>query len=195
MGLCGAYSFFPTKNLGAFGDGGLMVTHDDALAERLRKIRVHGGRQMYHHEFVGTNSRLDALQAAVLRAKLPHLDEWTRLRRENAARYDILLADIPGVEVPHRDPGSDHVFNQYTIRTTRRDELREHLSAHGIGAGIYYPVPLHLQAWFAELGGRPGDLPRAEEACGEVLSLPVFPLLGEDRAMRVADEIRRFHGA
>jgi len=192
MGDCGAYSFFPTKNLGAFGDGGLIVTDDDAFAEKLFKLRVHGGQQMYHHQYVGTNSRLDALQAAVLRAKLPHLDAWTRQRQANGALYDAQLDGVPGVSPPFRDPGSDHVFNQYTIRTTRRDELRAALAEKGIGSGVYYPVALHLQACFSELGGRAGDLPVAEAACQEVLSLPIFPSVGEDRIRRVTDAIRAF---
>jgi dTDP-4-amino-4,6-dideoxygalactose transaminase len=191
-GDAGAFSFFPTKNLGGFGDGGLVSTRDPELAERVAKLRVHGGRQMYHHEMVGTNSRLDALQAAVLRTKLPHLDGWTRARRENAAYYDEVLEGVDGVQVPETLEGNVHVYNQYTLRVEGRDELREHLQGKGIGTGVYYPVPLHLQACFAELGGREGQLPHAEAACREVLSLPVFPELGADRRERVGSAIRAF---
>jgi dTDP-4-amino-4,6-dideoxygalactose transaminase len=191
----GAISFFPTKNLGGFGDGGMVTTHDDEIAERVRKLRVHGGRQMYHHEMVGTNSRLDALQAAVLRVKLRHLDAWADARRANACMYHERLADVDGVTLPVTTEGNWHVYNQYTVRVTRRDELRQFLADRDIGSGVYYPVPLHLQACFSELGGREGDLPVSERLCGEVLSLPIFPELGEDRIDEVAGAIREFFGA
>lgn len=194
-GDAGAFSFFPSKNLGGFGDGGLVSVREDGLAERIAKLRVHGGRQMYHHELVGTNSRLDALQAAVLRAKLPFLEEWTEARRRNAALYREALADVSGIRLPEETPGNRHVYNQFTVRAERRDELRVHLQERKIGSGVYYPVPLHLQPCFAELGGREGDLPETERACREVLSLPVFPELGEERVHRVADEIRKFYAA
>jgi len=193
VGDAGAFSFFPSKNLGGFGDGGLVTTRDAALAEKLAKLRVHGGRQMYHHEMVGTNSRLDALQAAVLRVKLRHLDGWAAARRENARRYAALLADVEGVRLPHVGDGSFHVYNQFTVRARGRDALREHLTQQGIGSGIYYPVPLHLQECFASLGGRRGDLPVTEALCDEVLSLPIFPELGEDRIGRVAESVRAFY--
>jgi len=193
VGDAGAFSFFPSKNLGGFGDGGLVTTRDAALAEKLAKLRVHGGRQMYHHEMVGTNSRLDALQAAVLRVKLRHLDGWAAARRENARRYAALLADVEGVRLPHVGDGSFHVYNQFTVRARGRDALREHLTQQGIGSGIYYPVPLHLQECFASLGGRRGDLPVTEALCDEVLSLPIFPELGEDRVGRVAESVRAFY--
>lgn len=194
-GACGAFSFFPTKNLGAFGDGGLITTHDDALADVLRKIRVHGGRQMYQHEMVGTNSRLDALQAAILRVKLPHLDGWAEARRRNAAWYTERLGDCPGIRLPRVSEGNRHVFNQFTLRVERRDELRTFLQESGVGSGVYYPVPLHLQECFRDLGFRRGDLPVSEALSGEVLSLPVFPELGEERVGVVADAIRAFYGA
>lgn len=194
-GDAGAFSFFPTKNLGGFGDGGLVTTDDPKLAERVRKLRVHGGEKMYHHEMVGTNSRLDALQAAVLAAKLGHLDQWNEARRRNAALYDRLLAGVDGVVTPAVAQGNEHVFNQYTIRAARRDALRAHLERRGIGSGIYYPLPLHLQPCFGELGYREGDLPAAERLCREVLSLPVYPELGEARIERVAAAIREFYGA
>jgi dTDP-4-amino-4,6-dideoxygalactose transaminase len=194
-GLMGAFSFFPTKNLGGFGDGGMISVRDDDLAERLRKLRVHGGRQMYHHEMVGTNSRLDALQAAVLRAKLPHLDAWGAARRRNAALYDELLAPMAEVKTPQVDRAAHHVFNQYTVRVERRDELRAYLSEREIGSGVYYPVPLHLQACFESLGYGPGDLPVSEELARRVVSLPVFPELGPDRVRTVAGTLRSFFGA
>ena len=192
-GDAGAFSFFPTKNLGGFGDGGLISTNDAELAEQLKKLRVHGGLKMYHHEMVGTNSRLDALQAAVLSAKLPHLESWSEARRRNAALYDELLTDVAEVVTPAVAPGNAHVYNQYTIRARRRDELRAHLNDKGIGSAVYYPVPLHLQACFSELGYEEGDLPVSEKLCGEVLSLPIFPELGEDRVTDVAEAIRRFY--
>ena len=192
LGRVGAFSFFPTKNLGAFGEGGLITTDDAVLADRLAKLRVHGGRQMYHHELVGTNSRLHALQAAVLRAKLPCLDAWESARRAHAARYDARLEDVADVIPPPVLAGNHHVYNQYTIRTRQRDALRSHLTERGIGTGLYYPVPLHLQECFGSLGGRPGMLPVSETLVSEVLSLPVYPELGLDRVDRVADAIAEF---
>lgn len=194
-GEVGAISFFPSKNLGGFGDGGMVTTHDDEIAERVRKLRVHGGRQMYHHEMVGTNSRLDALQAAVLRVKLGHLDDWADARRANACRYHERLADVEGLTLPTTAEGNWHVYNQYTIRTSRRDRLREFLTERDIGFGVYYPMPLHLQACFSGLGVSAGDLPVSERLCGEVISLPIFPELGEDRVDQVAHAIREFFDA
>ncbi len=192
-GDAGAFSFFPTKNLGAYGDAGLTATSDDELAERIRKLRVHGGRQMYRHEMVGTNSRLDALQAAVLRTKLPHLDTWATARGENACRYHGLLSGLDGIVLPETLDGNVHVYNQYTIRAERRDDLRAHLERRNVGTGVYYPVPLHLQECFSELGGKRGQLPEAERACEEVLSLPIFPELGEERQQVVSEAIREFY--
>jgi dTDP-4-amino-4,6-dideoxygalactose transaminase len=191
------FSFFPTKNLGAFGDAGMTVTNDDAVAERLRKLRVHGGRQMYHHEEVGYNSRLDALQAAVLSAKLPYLDGWSMARRAHAAFYDQALAGIDEVVTPAVRPGNESIVNQYTIRVKggKRDALREHLTARGVGSSVYYPVPLHLQECFAYLGYRQGEFPESERACAEVLSLPVYPELTESQLVYVADAVKEFFGA
>ena len=197
-GAIGCYSFFPTKNLGAFGDGGMLVTSDAALAERLRLLRVHGGKQMYHHEYVGWNSRLDALQAVVLRIKLRHLDDWSAGRAANADRYDRwleesgLIAD-GHVTTPYRDAGSAHIFNQYTLRVERRDALRQHLNTQGVGHSVYYPVPLHLQACFAELGHRQGQFPEAERACDEVIALPIYPELGQKQQERVVDALLKFY--
>jgi dTDP-4-amino-4,6-dideoxygalactose transaminase len=195
VGDAGAFSFFPTKNLGGFGDGGIITTTDDGLAEKVAKLRVHGGKQMYHHEMVGTNSRLDALQAAVLRVKLKHLDGWTRLRRRNAALYDEVLAGVDGVRTPVALPHQLHVYNQYTLRVDRRDELRAFLAERGIGNGLYYPLGLHLQACFASLGGREGDLPNSERLTREVVSLPIFPELTEGQIMKVAESIRSFYAS
>ncbi len=194
VGDAGAFSFFPTKNLGAFGDGGLVTVADDALAERVAKLRVHGGKRMYRHEMVGTNSRLDALQAAVLRVKLPRLDSWAAARRENARRYGELLADVPGIHLPAVAGGNVHVWNQFTLRAEGRDALRAHLEGQGIGSAVYYPEPLHLQPCFAGLGYRKGDLPVAEALCEKVVSLPIFPELGKERIERVAEAVRGFYG-
>jgi dTDP-4-amino-4,6-dideoxygalactose transaminase len=190
-----ALSFFPTKNLGAFGDAGMITTSDDGLAEKLRKIRVHGGVQMYHHELVGTNSRLDSLQAAVLLAKLPHLGAWTDARRRNAVLYDELLAGLPELITPLVRPDGFHVYNQYTVRVRRRAELRAFLDARGIGTGIYYPVPLHLQHCFRSLGYAAGDFPVSESLSQEVLSLPIYPEVGEARIRAVVAAIRDFYHA
>lgn len=193
LGTAGSFSFFPTKNLGAYGDGGLVTTGDAGLAERVRKLRVHGGRQMYHHEMVGTNSRLDALQAAVLSAKLPHLDRWAEGRRRNAAYYDEHLAGLePALRLPTAAMDNDHVYNQYTIRVERRDELKAWLDEHSVGNSIYYPVPLHLQPCFDELGYREGDLPESERAAKEVLSLPVYPELRPDQLEEVTSRVLEF---
>lgn len=185
IGHLGCFSFFPTKNLGAYGDGGMVVTDDDELAEKVWILRVHGSKPKYYHHVVGTNSRLDALQAAILRAKLPHLEAWSKVRRWIAARYDELLGDLDGIEPPYRAPNRTHIFHQYTIRVAdgKRDALREHLKAQGIATEVYYPLPLHLQACFRHLGYKEGDLPESERASREVLSLPMFPeLTGEEQA-------------
>lgn len=195
LGDAGAFSFFPTKNLGGFGEGGMVTTGDPELAERIGKLRVHGGKQMYHHEMVGTNSRLDALQAAVLRVKLPHLDVWAEGRRRNAALYDEMLRGVEGIRTPVTLPGHHHVYNQYTLRVDRRDELRGFLGKRGIGSGLYYPLGLHLQECFAALGGAPGDLPVTEALTGEVVSLPIFPELTEGQISEVAEAVRLFYAA
>lgn len=192
MGAAGCFSFFPSKNLGCFGDGGMIVTDDAALADTARMLRVHGGREKYYHDVVGICSRLDALQAAVLLVKLRHVDSWHEGRRRNAAAYDRELSKIPGVTVPHVEPHNESVYNQYVIRLTGRDALREHLRKSGVGCDVYYPVPLHLQKCFAFLGGKPGDLPESERAARETLALPVYAELPAAEREYVAAVIREF---
>ena len=177
FGRVGCFSFFPSKNLGAFGDGGLVTTNDDALAASLRRLRVHGADRQYYHQVIGGNFRLDALQAAVLRVKLPHLAGWTEARRRNAARYDELFADagLTGrVTLPVAAPHCRHIFNQYVIRVPRRDAVKAHLESRQVGCAIYYPVPFHEQACFAYLGYRTGQFPHAELAARETLALPIY---------------------
>jgi dTDP-4-amino-4,6-dideoxygalactose transaminase len=198
VGTLGCYSFFPTKNLGGFGDGGMIVTADDHLADRLRLLRVHGGRQLYDHREVGWNSRLDALQAAVLEVKLRYLDAWSTARAANAERYDRWLAECGLVaagrlRLPARAAASTHIYNQYTVRAERRDALRRHLDEAAIGHGVYYPTPLHLQPCFRELGYAAGSLPHAEQASREVLSLPIYPELTESQQQRVVDALAAFY--
>ncbi|HET7551439.1 MAG TPA: DegT/DnrJ/EryC1/StrS family aminotransferase [Gemmatimonadaceae bacterium] len=190
----GTFSFFPSKNLGGYGDGGMIVTGDEALATRLRRLRVHGGAKQYYHDEVGYNSRLDALQAAVLLAKLPHLAEWSAARREHAAYYDRAFADVPEIRTPIIDAGNESIYNQYTLRVERRDALKEHLTGEGIGNAIYYPLPLHLQPCFAYLGYREGSCPEAERAAREVISLPVFPELSRAQQDRIISAVLRFYG-
>jgi dTDP-4-amino-4,6-dideoxygalactose transaminase len=196
IGDAGTLSFYPSKNLGGAGDGGMIVTTWKDLAERLRRARNHGQGERYVHHFVGTNSRLDGLQAAVLRAKLRVLDDWSGARATRAARYDEALAGVPGVRTPAPVPAAEgrHVYNQYTIRCERRDDLKALLGRHGIGSAIYYPIPLHLQECFASLGGRRGQFPESERAAEEVLSLPVFPELTEEEQDHVIARIREFYG-
>jgi dTDP-4-amino-4,6-dideoxygalactose transaminase len=185
-------SFFPSKNLGGYGDGGMMLTQSDELAARLRRLRVHGGLTTYLHEEVGYNSRLDSIQAAVLAAKLPQLAAWSAARRRNAAFYSEALAGVGDIVTPFVHASNESIFNQYTIRTGRREGLREHLGARGIGCAIYYPLPLHLQPCFAYLNYRQGSLPEAEKAAGEVLSLPVYPELTGGQLDEVVSAVRGF---
>lgn len=190
----GTFSFFPSKNLGGYGDGGMMVTQDQAIFERLMRLRTHGSVQTYLHEEVGFNSRLDALQAAVLGAKLPHLAAWSAKRRENAAFYSEAFADLAEVTPPFIDPANESIFNQYTIRVAARDALKEHLKAKGIGHSVYYPLPLHLQPCFSYLGYQEGSCPESERASREVLSLPVFPELTGGQRDEVVAAVRSFFG-
>src|SRR5687768_3223054 len=197
IGAIGCFSFYPSKNLGAAGDAGMMVTNDDEYADRLRKLRVHGEDRKYHHSSIGLNSRLDAIQAAVLRVKLPYLDEWSEARRRNAAHYDQLFTDAGLAEeigLPSVRTGGRHIFNQYVIRVgNQRNALREHLKDNEIGSEIYYPVPLHLQECFRYLGYREGDFPEAERAARETLALPVYPELTFAQQTYVVETITRFY--
>jgi dTDP-4-amino-4,6-dideoxygalactose transaminase len=190
----GTFSFFPSKNLGGYGDGGMMVTQDDQLAARLKRLRMHGGSRQYFHDEVGFNSRLDALQAVVLSAKLPHLAAWSAKRRSNAAYYNAAFADLAGVTTPYVDPANESIFNQYTIRSDRRDALQAFLKERQIGTSIYYPLPLHLQPCFEYLGYKRGACPEAERAANEVLSLPIFPELTQSQLDEVIEGVRAFHG-
>jgi dTDP-4-amino-4,6-dideoxygalactose transaminase len=193
LGTVGTLSFFPTKNLGAWGDGGLIVTQDDALAERLRRLRLHGGSRPYLHEEVGTNSRLDTLQAAVLLAKLPHLQRWNEARKHNAARYTAAFTGHPAICPPGADPANDHIYHQYTVRVPQRDELQAHLRRKGIGHSIYYPLALHLQPCFAHLGYRRGSLPVTEAAMDSVISLPVYPEMTSTQQDAVIGAVTSFY--
>ena len=190
----GTFSFFPSKNLGGYGDGGMMVTQDEKIATRLKRLRVHGGATQYYHDEVGYNSRLDALQAAVLSAKLPHLEAWSAKRRSNAAYYDKALAGIPGLITPFVEKSNESIFNQYTVRVERRDELQAFLKDKGIGSAIYYPLPLHLQPCFSYLGYTKGSVPEAEKAAAQVLSLPIYPELTQTQLDEVAGRVREFYG-
>ncbi len=190
----GTFSFFPSKNLGGYGDGGMMVTQNQQIAERLKRLRMHGGAKQYFHDEVGFNSRLDALQAAVLAAKLPHLAGWSAKRRENASYYSAAFADVPEVQTPHIDPANESIFNQYTLRAARRDELQGYLKERGIGSAIYYPLPLHLQPCFAYLGYQEGACPEAERAGREVLSIPIYPELTQAQLDEVIGAVRAFYG-
>jgi dTDP-4-amino-4,6-dideoxygalactose transaminase len=190
----GTFSFFPSKNLGGYGDGGMIVTQNDDVATRLRRLRVHGGMKTYFHEEVGYNSRLDALQAAVLAAKLPHLSHWSAGRRANAAYYSSNLADVPEIKLPFVDPANQSIFNQYTLRAERRDDLQAFLKSKGIGTAIYYPLPLHLQPCFAYLGYKEGQCPVSEQAAKEVISIPIYPELTSSQLDEVVGTIRAFYG-
>jgi dTDP-4-amino-4,6-dideoxygalactose transaminase len=210
FGAFGCFSFFPSKNLGAAGDGGLITTNDPELADRLKVLRGHGSRERYYYDVIGTNSRLDSIQAAILRVKLRYLDSWTEGRRRNADLYRQLFAesglcgDMPlcgdgavprpvgRVTLPTTPAGRSHIYNQYTIRAPRRDELKAHLHAAGIPSEIYYPLPLHLQRAFAYLGYKEGDFPQSEAAGQEVLSLPIYPELGADRIRSIVTCVANF---
>jgi dTDP-4-amino-4,6-dideoxygalactose transaminase len=196
FGRVGCFSFYPTKNLGAAGDAGLLTTDDDALAARLRRLRAHGGATEYLHTEIGINSRLDALQAAVLRVKLPHLDGWSQARRERAETYSLLLTNAHlkfNFRAPFIRDNVRHIFHQYVVRVPEhRDALVEHLRAHGVGVKIYYPVPLHMQECFSYLGYREGALPEAERAARETLALPIYPELQLEQQQYVVDVLGRF---
>jgi dTDP-4-amino-4,6-dideoxygalactose transaminase len=193
IGDLGCFSFFPSKNLGGFGDGGMTVTNDGDLGHKLKLLRMHGSEPKYYHAIVGGNFRLDALQAAVLRVKLKYLDDWTAARRRNADRYRELFEDAnltDRVVVPQDEPG--HIYNQFVISVSERDALRDHLKSRNVGTEVYYPVPLHMQECFAPLGYGEGDLPDAEAAARKTLALPVYPELNDAQLMHVAETIREF---
>jgi dTDP-4-amino-4,6-dideoxygalactose transaminase len=195
IGDIGCLSFFPTKNLGAFGDAGMCVANDPALAEKMRILRVHGGEPKYYHSLIGGNFRLDELQAAVLLVKLRYLDAWTQARQANAAHYTELIraAHLGARVTPPQIAAGRHIFNQYVIRAERRDALRAHLAKQGVGTEIYYPVSLHEQKCFAYLGHRPEDLPKAHRAAAETLALPVYPELSEAQREYVVAQIAAFY--
>ncbi|HYL14068.1 MAG TPA: DegT/DnrJ/EryC1/StrS family aminotransferase, partial [Terriglobales bacterium] len=200
-GAAAAFSFYPTKNLSAYGDAGLVTTNSPEFAEHMRHLRNHGSAARYHHDEFGSNSRLDAIQAAILRVKLPHLEEWNSQRRARAAEYDRLFMesgvaaakDGSPVRLLDTSPHAYHVFHQYVIRASRRDELRKVLTERRIGTEIYYPLPLHLQPCFTYLGYREGDLPESERAAREVLALPMFPELTQDEQRWVVESIAEFY--
>jgi len=210
IGDIGCYSFFPSKNLGCFGDGGLVVSNDDVLGEKLRILRVHGGKPKYYHKIIGGNFRLDAIQAAVLNVKLPHLDDWSSHRRDNAELYTKLfieagLAEATGrikfddknkVLLPkavYKDSGvkNYHIYNQYIIRVEDRDLVRKHLSDQGVGTEIYYPVPFHKQECFSSLNYKNGEFPLAEEAADDSIALPIYPELTKEQQKYIVDEIKK----
>jgi dTDP-4-amino-4,6-dideoxygalactose transaminase len=191
IGTLGCFSFFPTKNLGCFGDGGMVTTNRGDLAERLRMLRVHGTRRKYYHELLGINSRLDTLQAAFLNIKLPHVKNWIEKRRQIAAFYRQELAEISEIQLPAEDSG--HSYNQFTIQVAEREQLREFLAAEGISSTVYYPLSLHLQPVFASLGYRQGDFPVSEELTTKVLSLPMFPELNPEEQAYVIEKMKEFY--
>jgi dTDP-4-amino-4,6-dideoxygalactose transaminase len=196
IGDIGCFSFFPSKNLGAFGDAGMCVTNDDGIAEKLRVLRLHGGKPKYYHSMIGGNFRLDAIQAAVLLVKLKYLDDWSRRRQENAARYDAIFQSLHlDIGVPSVQPGARHIYNQYTLRVAERDGLRTHLDSRQVGTEVYYPVPLHLQQCFKEFGYGVGDCPESESAAKSVISIPVYPELSEAQQDYVVSSCAEFFGA
>lgn len=193
MGDCAALSFYPSKNLAGFGDGGMLLCQDDELAKTFRYLRMHGEDKRYYHSMVGANFRLDALQALVLDIKLKYLDKWAAGRRKNAALYNELLSEVSEITTPYIAEGNESVYNQYVIRTKDRDGLKDYLTANEIGCNIYYPVPLHVQECFKYLEGKPGDCPVSERACEEVLALPIYPELSEEQIRFVAEKIKDFY--
>jgi dTDP-4-amino-4,6-dideoxygalactose transaminase len=196
FGAVGCFSFFPSKNLGGFGDGGLVTSNDPELAHRLKLVRNHGMEPKYYHHLVGGNFRLDALQAAVLRVKLPHLESWTAGRQRNAARYRALFADAgltEHVRLPAEKQNRTHIYNQFVVCVTERDRLKTHLDRQGIGTEIYYPVPFHLQKCFTSLGYREGAFPHAEAAAKNSLALPIYPEMTEAQQASVVDAVRTFY--
>jgi len=190
----GTFSFFPSKNLGGYGDGGMVVTQNDEIATRIRRLRVHGGMKTYYHEEVGYNSRLDALQAAILSAKMVNLASWSAARRKNASYYNAAFADVEGVRTPTIDPANESIYNQYTLRAAHRDALQTHLKEKEIGTAVYYPLSLHLQPCFEYLAYKRGAFPESEKATQEVISLPVYPELKQSQLDEVIEAVRGFYG-
>lgn len=190
---CGCFSFYPTKNLGAFGDGGLVTTNKETLAQKLKILRDHGQSPRYFYGMIGGNFRLDGIQAAVLSVKLGYLDSWNEKRRQNAAFYDEVFSGTP-VQSPKIDKNNVSIYHQYTVTVPDRDRLQKFLAENQIGSAIFYPMPLHLQECFSELGYRPGDLPVAERLCNEVLSLPIYPELSREQIEYVAETVLKFYG-
>lgn len=193
IGDTGCLSFFPTKNLGGFGDGGMITTNNDKIADEAKVLRGHGSRQTYLYDIIGYNSRLDEIQAAILRVRLKYLNSWSEKRRKNAALYNRLLSDVKEISLPVETPYAYHVYNQYTILSKKRDELKKHLADRKIGAMVYYPLSLHLQHAYAYLGYKSGNFPVSELAQQQVLSLPIYPELTEDEINEVASAIRAFY--
>jgi dTDP-4-amino-4,6-dideoxygalactose transaminase len=193
IGTVGCFSFFPSKNLGTAGDGGMIVTQDAVLGEQLEIMRGHGSKPKYYHQVVGGNFRLDTLQAAILLIKLKHLDGWSAGRRKNAEKYNNLLKDMHFIIRPHIEPHNDSIYNQYVIRVPKRDELRKFLTEKGIGTEIYYPLSLHEQNCFKDLGHRKGDFPESETAAAETVALPIYPELTDEQITYVADSIKAFY--
>ncbi len=193
FGDAGCFSFFPSKNLGGLGDGGMIVARDPDLLDRLAQCRNHGAKPKYFHRWVGGNFRLDTIQAAALQVKLRQLEDWSAARRRNAATYDALFAEVEAVRTPPVRLGNRSIYNQYVIRAERRDELRDHLNERGIGNAIYYPLSLHQQECFADLGHARGDFPHSERASAETLALPVYPELTEAQLHEVVDAVRSFY--
>ncbi|MEK7703042.1 MAG: DegT/DnrJ/EryC1/StrS family aminotransferase [Nitrospirota bacterium] len=192
IGTLGCFSFFPSKNLGAAGDGGMVTTNDMALAEKVRILRVHGGKPKYYHSLLGINSRLDSIQAAILSVKLPYLAGWSQKRVENAQFYDAQFKDMQKVVTPYVTSHNHSIYNQYILRVPHRDLLVDHLKKNGIGCEIYYPVPLHLQPCFAEWKGKAGDFPESEKAARETIALPIYSELALDQKKEVVEAIRTF---
>ncbi|MFA6145791.1 MAG: DegT/DnrJ/EryC1/StrS family aminotransferase [Patescibacteria group bacterium] len=193
FGEFGCLSFFPSKNLGAYGDGGMVLTNNEKLAEKIKMLRQHGSRKKYYHETLGVNSRLDALQAAILRVKLKYLNKWEKGRQQKAKKYNQNLAKIKGISIPYLAENNEHVYHQYTIRAQKRDELQQYLTQNNIPSVIYYPVPLHLQPVFKNLGFKEGDLPETEKAGKEVLSLPIYPELPEKNQKFIIEKIKEYY--
>lgn len=193
IGDIGTLSFFPSKNLGCMGDGGMCLTNDEELANSLKQLRVHGENPKYYHKWIGLNSRLDSIQAAILAVKLPHLEDWSEKRRENALYYNERLQDVKQIKLPVIQPKANSIYNQFTLIAENRDNLKDRLSDAGIGCAIYYPLPLHLQECFAYLGRKEGDCPIAEEMAQKVLSIPIYPELSIEQKDYVIETIKKFY--